>query len=96
MNEVREVIYEMIDEGRIDIFAIPTWMQAKKKRNITFLDFCRERATIRKYGLTVLRQKAYDRILDFLSDYGKFGSFGEVNEVHIMELDRYLKKKKIL
>ena len=96
MNEVREVIYEMIDEGRIDIFAIPTWMQAKKKRNITFLDFCRERATIRKYGLTVLRQKAYDRILDFLSDYGKFGSFGEVNEVHIMELDRYLKKKKMM
>ena len=96
VNEVRQVIYDMIDEGRIDIFAVPARMQAKKRRTITFLEFCQERATIRKYGLSLLRQKAWDRIVNFLSDYGKFGSFGDVNEPHIMELDRYLIKKKMM
>ncbi len=95
MNEVRQVIYDMIDDGSIDIFAIPARLDAKRKKAGTFPDYCRARAKIRKYGLSVLRQKAYDRILEFLDDYGKFRSFSDVNESSIMELDRYLQKKKM-
>ena len=96
MNEVRQVIYDMIEDGHIDIFAIPSRLDAKRKKAGTFLDFCRERAKIRKYGLSILRQKAYDRILQFLDEYGKFHSFSDVNEGNILELDRYLRKKKMM
>ena len=96
MNEVRQVIYDMIDDGHIDIFAISARLDAKRKKAGTFPDYCQERAKIRKYGLSVLRQKAYDRILEFLDDYGKFHSFSDVNENTIMELDRYLLKKKMV
>ena len=78
MNEVRQVLYDMIDDGNIDIFA-----------------YCKERAKIRKYGLSILRQKAYDRILEFLDGYGKFRTFSDVSEKTIMELDRHLQKKKM-
>ena len=96
LNEVRQVCYEMIDDGNIDIFAIPARLDAKRKKAGTFPDFCRERAKIRKYGLSILRQKAYDRILQFLDEYGKFHSFSDVNEGNILELDRYLQKKKMM
>ncbi len=43
MNDVRQAIYEMIDDGsNIDIFAIPARLQAKKKRDMTFLDYYAE------------------------------------------------------
>lgn len=96
MNEVRQVCYEMIDDGNIDIFAIPARLDAKRKKAGTFPDFCRERAKIRKYGLSILRQKAYDRILQFIDEYGKFRCFSDVNEHNILELDRYLQKKKMM
>ena len=96
MNEVRQVCYEMIDDGNIDIFAIPARLDAKRKKAGTFPDFCRERAKIRKYGLSILRQKAYDRILQFIDEYGKFRYFSDVNEHNILELDSYLQKQKMM
>lgn len=96
MIEVRQVIYDMIEDGHIDIFAIPARLDAKRKKAGTFPDYCRERAKIRKYGQSILRQKAYDRIILFLDDYGKFRTFSDVNENTIMELDRYLQKKKMM
>ena len=96
MIEVRQVIYDMIDDGRIDIFAIPSRLDAKRKKAGTFLDFVRERLPIHKHGQSPLRQKAYDRFMQFLDDYGKFRLFSDVNEHTILELDRYLQKKKMM
>jgi site-specific recombinase XerD len=96
MNEVRQVIYEMIDDGRIDIFAIPARLDAKRKKAGTFPDFVKERLPIHKHGQSPLRQKAYDRFFNFLDEYGKFRQFSDVNEHTILELDRYLQKKKMM
>lgn len=96
MNEVRQVIYDMIDDGRIDIFGIPAHLDAKRKKAGTFPDFVRERLPIHKHGQSPLRQKAYDRFMQFLDDYGKFRLFSDVNEHKILELDRYLQKKKMM
>ena len=48
MKEVRQVINDMIDEGNIDIFAVDDRMKRKKEGNITFIEFCMNRAEIRK------------------------------------------------
>ncbi len=96
MIEVRQVIYDMIEDGHIDIFAIPARLDAKRKKAGTFPDFVKERLPIHKHGQSPLRQKAYDRFFNFLAEYGKFRQFSDVNEHTILELDRYLQKKKMM
>jgi len=96
MIEVRQVIYDMIEDAHIDIFAIPARLDAKRKKAGTFPDFVKERLPIHKHGQSPLRQKAYDRFFNFLDEYGKFRQFSDVNEHTILELDRYLQKKKMM
>lgn len=91
--DVRKVIYDMYEEGNIDIDAIPARLIAKRKPNITFLDFCEERAKIRKYGKTADSQERYERFLRFLREYGKIKTFYDLTEAKVMEMDRHLKKK---
>lgn len=93
--DVRKVIYEMYEEGNIDIFAIPARIEAKQKKGITFLDFCNQRAEARKYGKALDSQERYDRFLRFLHAYGKIKTFSELTEAKVMELDRHLKAKKM-
>jgi integrase len=81
----------MYEDGQIDIDAIPSRLMAKRKPNITFLDFCEERTKIRKYGKAVDSQERYERFLRFLKEYGKIRTFYDLTEAKVMELDRYLK-----
>lgn len=89
--DVRQVVYDMYDEGQIDIDAIPSRLMAKRKPNVTFLDFCEERTKIRKYGKAIDSQERYERFLRFLKRYGKIKTFFDLTEAKVMELDRYLK-----
>lgn len=91
--DVRKVIYDMYEEGNIDIDAIPARLKAKRKPNVSFLDFCAERTKIRKYGKAKDSQERYERFLRFLGEYGKIKTFYDLTEAKVMELDRYLKKK---
>ena len=88
--DVRQIIYDMYEEGRIDIDAIPSRLMAKRKPSISLQDFCEERAKIRKYGKAVDTQKRYDRFLRFLKEYGKIRTFYDLTEAKVLELDHYL------
>ena len=92
VNDVRKVIYDMVEDGHVDIFGIPARLEAGKRVDIAFLDFCEKRAEIRKYGKATDSQERYDRFLRFLKDYGKIKTFYDLTESKVMELDRYLKK----
>lgn len=89
--DVRQIVYDMYEDGQIDIDAIPSRLMAKRKPNVTFLDFCEERTKIRKYGKAVDSQERYERFLRFLKGYGKIKTFFDLTEARVMELDRYLK-----
>ena len=91
--DVRQVIYDMYEEGHIDLDAIPSRLLAKRKPSVTFIGFCEERAKIRKYGKAEDSQERYERFLRFLREYGKFKSFYDLTETKVVELDRYLQKK---
>lgn len=91
--DVRQVVYDMYVEGNIDIDAIPARLAAKRKPAVKFLDFCEERAKIRKHGNSSDSQDRYDRFLRFLKEYGKIKTFYDLKEAKIMELDRHLQKK---
>ena len=91
--DVRQVIYDMYEEGNIDIDAIPARLKAKRKPAVAFLDFVEKRKEIRKYGNSPDSQERYERFWRFIQEYGKFRTFYDLSEQKVMELDRHLKKK---
>lgn len=88
--DVRQVVYEMYEEGQIELGAIPSRLLAKRKPALMLLDFCRRRAEIRKHGIAKDSQERYDRFLTFLEDYNAIRTFYDLNEKKVMELDQYL------
>lgn len=93
LTDVRNVVYEMLEEGYVEIFSIPSRLEAKRLKGVTFLDFCFQRAETRKYGKAEDSQERYDRFLRFLCSYGKIKTFSDLTENKVMELDRSLKIK---
>ena len=93
--DVRQVVYEMYEEGQIELDAIPSRLLAKRKPSLVLLDFCRRRAEIRKHGITKDSQERYDRFLTFLEGYDSIRTFYDLNEAKVMALDQYLIAKKM-
>ncbi len=93
MIDVRNIVYDMMEGGNIDIYAIPSKLKAKQRSSDTFYAYCEERAKIRKYGKATDSQERYDRFLRFLKEYGKIRTFDDLREDKVMELDKYLKKQ---
>ena len=91
--DVRQIVYDMYEDDQIDIDAIPSRLLAKRKPNVTFLDFCEERTKVRKYGKAIDSQERYERFLRFLKGYGKIKTFFDLTEAKVMELDRHLKSQ---
>ena len=93
--DVRQVVYEMYEEGQIELDAIPSRLLAKRKPALMLLDFCRRRTEIRKHGITKDSQERYDRFLKFLEDYDSIRTFYDLNEAKVMALDKFLIDKKM-
>lgn len=91
--DIRKVIFDMYEDGNIDIDAIPARLMAKRKPSVAFIEFCEQRSKIRKYGKAADSQERYERFMRFLKEYGKFKTFYDLTEQKVMELDRYLQKK---
>lgn len=95
ISDVRQVVYEMYEEGQIELDAIPSRLLAKRKPVLMLLDFCRRRAEIRKHGIAKDSQERYDRFLTFLEGYDAIKTFYDLNEAKVMQLDQYLIGKKM-
>lgn len=95
MNDVREVIYEMIDDDQIDIFAIPVKLAAKRRKTMTFIEFYKEKAEIRKHGIGKIAQGRYDLVPRVLEEFGRITTFYDLTPKNIIALDKYLEKKGI-
>ena len=95
MNDVREVIYEMIDDDQIDIFSIPTKLAAKRRKTMTFIEFYKEKAEIRKHGIGKIAQGRYDLVPRVLDEFGRITTFYDLTPKNIIALDKYLEKKGI-
>ena len=91
-KDVLNVIYEMMEEKCIDIFAIPDRIKKKMKVKRTFLDYYAEKAVIRKHGIGKISQGRYDLVARVLKEYGKIVKFSDLTEKNIIDFDNYLKK----
>ena len=90
LTDVRQIIYDMMNEGNIDIFAIPDRLKALHSDRIKFLDYCNQRAEIRKYGKRKDSQERYDRFIRLFKQWGKIRDFDDITEKNIIAYDKYL------
>ena len=93
LSDIRQIILEMIQEGNVDIQAIPDRLEMKRQNQLGFIDFCNQRAEIRKYGKTVDSQERYDRFMRLFKKWGKINRFEDIKEDNIISYDIYLKSK---
>lgn len=94
-SQVKDILYDMQKEGNIDLSDISRRFNLKKENNISFLEYCKRRAAVRKYKKTKDSQERYNRFLRFFTAYGKIKDFTDITEASIMAYDKYLAHKKL-
>lgn len=92
LTDVRQVIYNMMDKGKVDIFTIPDELEKKNKESISFLEFCDQRASIRKYGKRKDSQERYNRFIRLFKKWGGIRDWEDINDRNIIAYDKYLDK----
>jgi integrase len=91
--DVRKKTNEMIENNSFSFNSLQEFLETKNMDHLTFTEFCRQRAEVRKYGKTLDSQKRYDRFLQFLLEESGIKEFNDVTEASIIEMDKLLKSK---
>lgn len=90
LTDIRQIIYEMMERGHVDISLIPDELIRKRQGDLTFLEFCNQRAVIRKYGKEKDTQERYNRFMRLFMEWGKIRYFEDITEINIISYDKYL------
>lgn len=93
VSNIRQVLIEMLQEDNVDLTLIQERLNRKELEKIAFVDFCNQRAAIRKYGRKKDTQERYDRFIRLFSEWGKIKTFKDVNDSSIIAYDMYLSGK---
>ena len=89
VNDVRKVIYEMMEEGDIDIFTIPDRLNRMRVGNVIFLDYCEKRAEVWRFGKSADSKARYDRFMKKFREWGGIKDWADITEEKIIEFDKY-------
>lgn len=92
LSNIRSAILEMVNEGNIDILNITDRLRKYEEQPLCFLDFCTQRASIRKYGKKEDTQERYDRFLKLFIAWGGIKDYHDITEGNIILYDEYLAK----
>lgn len=93
LSNIRKAILDMVEEGNIDISALSERLSKMENSKITFLDYCKQRATIRKFGKEKDTQERYNRFIRLFSEWGHIINYEDVTEKNIILYDTYLSDK---
>lgn len=95
MTKVRTVVNAMLDSGNISLDEIPSQVQKLTEDHRSFLEYCQDRAEVRKYGKAQDSKERYDRFIRWLRKWGKIVYFCDVTDRNILAMDEALKKRKL-
>lgn len=93
VNDVRKVIYAMMEEDDIDIFAIPGRLNQMRSGGISFLDYCEKRAEVLRFGKSADSKTRYERFMRKYREWGGIRDWADITEEKIIEFDKYLSAK---
>ena len=90
ISNVRQVLIDMLQEGNIDLSQIQYRLRKIEMKKISFLDFCNQRAEVRKYGKEKDTQERYERFIRLFTQWGKIKTFSGIKDSNIIAYDMYL------
>lgn len=93
LANTRQVLLDMLNEGHVDISAIPDRLHRLQTVNMSFMEFCKMRASVRKYGKAEDSQERYDRFIRLFEEWGEIREFSDISDSNIISYDRYLIKR---
>ena len=90
LTDVRQIILDMLKNNSLNIKAIPDELDRRRRSRLSFIDFCYQRAAIRKFKKSPDSQERYDRFLKHFVKWGKIKEFEDINDKNIISYDKYL------
>lgn len=90
VSNVKQVLLEMLVKGEINLHSIQDRLNRKALEKMTFIDFCKQRAAIKKYGKEKDSQERYDRFIRLFSAWGKIKGFDDIKDDKIIAYDIFL------
>lgn len=89
-----EIINRMMDEGSLDINAIPSLLKGSiVQQQGTFIDYAKEVAKRKMNSLAEGTKKRYEVVFRFLEEWNGIVHFADVTERNIMLMDEELKNR---
>ena len=95
VSNVKDVLLDMVAENSVDISLLTERIRQKETMKGTFIDFCMQRAAIRKYRKDSDTQGRYDRFIRRFSDWGQIKTFDAMTDSNIIAYDKYLTAQKM-
>ena len=88
-----EIVVQMMNEGRLEIKAIPSVFRNGMVQKQTFLQYAKDCAKDRTKELSDGTKKRYRFVFDFLDRWKGIVYFSDVTEQNIRKMDNYLAEK---
>ena len=87
-KKAMKVIADMVDEGIVDLYAIPGLIRKPSSVGMSFIRYVQERSA--KRNVSDDTRKHYKSFLSILLNFGKIVSFSDINEKSIRDFDEWL------
>ena len=100
MGNARRVVNELLEAGQLELAEIPKRLQALQEpkrvsKDVSFIEYSKERARVRAYGKTRDSQERYSRFLRFFEAWNGIRTFDDITEANIIEMDKVLAAKNL-
>ena len=87
-KKAMKVIADMVDEGIVDLYAIPNLIRKPSSVGMSFIRYVQERSA--KRNVSDDTRKHYKSFLSILLNFGKIVSFSDISEKSIRDFDEWL------
>ena len=87
-KKAMKAIADMVDEGIVDLYAIPNLIRKPSSVGMSFIRYVQERSA--KRNVSDDTRKHYKSFLSILLNFGKIVSFSDINEKAIRDFDEWL------
>ena len=87
-KKAMKAIADMVDEGIVDLYAIPNLIRKPSSVGMSFIRYVQERSA--KRNVSDDTRKHYKSFLSILLNFGKIVSFSDISEKSIRDFDEWL------
>lgn len=92
-SKCSDVVLKMMQDGELNLKAIPELLREALVRNGTFIDYAKEKFKLRQKAITEGTRKHYEIMFDFLLEWKGMVQFTDINERNIMKMDEELERR---